>query len=78
VNRDDDLTITLSRKFVIELCEALQARADSWRKTAEFIELGYISDDPFVCENCDDAEEATRFAERYEGIVRGIEAQIRR
>ncbi len=72
----DQLRITLDRETVLEFRDALRARADAWHKTAEFIESGYISDDSAECENCDDADEALRIAERYDRIVTKLESQM--
>ena len=70
------LTVTLDSLDLGQLVEGLQAREESWRKTAELMESGYIADDSFVCEECTDAAEATGIAEHYERIIRSIEKQV--
>jgi hypothetical protein len=44
-------TITLDSSALGQLLDGLKIRAESWLKTAEFIESGY-ADETFVCEEC--------------------------
>jgi len=68
--------ITLDSLDVGQLLDGLRLRAESWRKTAEFLESGHVADEAFICEECSDSEEATNIAEQYEKIVASIERQV--
>jgi hypothetical protein len=68
-------TITLDSFDVGQLLDGLRIRAESWRKTAEFIESGY-ADETFVCEECNNADEASRIAQHYERVITEMERQI--
>lgn len=68
--------ITLDSLDLGQLLDGLRLRVESWRKTAEFLESGYIADDAFICEECSDAAEALSIAEHYEKIVASIEEQV--
>jgi hypothetical protein len=59
-----------------QLLDGLRLRAESWRKTAEFLDSGYIADAAFLCEECTDADEANRIAQHYERIIGSIEQQL--
>lgn len=71
------LTINLESLDVGQLLDGLRSRAESWRKTAEYMESGYTNDDSFVCEECTDADEATAITKHYEKIVASIERQVK-
>jgi hypothetical protein len=68
-------TITLDSFDIGQLLDGLRIRAESWRKTAEFIESEY-ADETFVCEECNNADEASRIAQHYERVIAEIEGQI--
>ena len=70
------MTIMLDVLKVGQILEGLDARADSWQKTAECLASGYFSDEPFICEACSSAGEAARIAEYYREIIRDIEHQV--
>lgn len=70
------LTITLDSLDVGQLVDGLRSRAESWRKTAEYMESGYTNDDAFVCEICTDSDEAEQIAKHFEKIVASIERQV--
>ena len=76
INMGKKLTITLESLDLGQLVERLQAREEAWQKTADFMESGYSADDSFVCEECTDADEATRIANYYGRIIRNIEEQV--
>jgi hypothetical protein len=78
MNMGKKLTIVLQSLDLGQLVEGLQAREEAWRKTADFMESGYTADDSFVCEECTDADEATRIADYYGRIIRSIEEQVSR
>ncbi len=70
------MRISLDSLDVGQLLDGLRGRADSWQKTAEFLESGYVADDSFICEECSDANEATQIAEHYRSLVLSIEQQV--
>jgi hypothetical protein len=59
-----------------QLLAGLRIRAESWRKTADYLETGFSADDSFICEECDDAEEATKIADHYDRIIALIDRQV--
>lgn len=59
-----------------QLLDGLQQRADSWRKTAEYLNSSQTTTDAFICEECSDVDEAIQIAEHYEKIITSIEKQI--
>ena len=70
------IRISLDSLDVGQLLDGLRERAESWQKTAEFLESGYVADDSFICEECSDANEATQVAEHYHSLVVSIERQV--
>ncbi len=70
------ITLTLDSVDVGQLLDGLRLRAEAWRKTAEYLESGYVGDDAFICEECDSDYEATCVAQHYEKIVTSIESQV--
>ena len=70
------IRIILDSLDVGQLLDGLRTRAESWQKTSEFLESGYIADDSFVCEECSDADEASQIAEHYRRLVVSIERQV--
>jgi hypothetical protein len=63
----------------IDLCqilEGLRAREESWRNTAIYLRDGYFPDDPFVCEECSDWEEAESIAGHYKRLVADLGRQM--
>jgi hypothetical protein len=58
-----------------QIIEGLQAREESWRKTAEYFRSGYNADDSFAIEECNDEHEADKIALFYSRIVRDLERQ---
>ncbi len=69
-------TIELDSVDVGQLLDGLESRAESWRKTADFMESGYSGDDSFICEECTDAVEATHVAKHFAAIAASIEQQV--
>jgi hypothetical protein len=59
-----------------QMLDGLRTRADAWRKTAEYLEIGYVADESFVCEECSNPEEANSIALHYEKIISRIEQQV--
>lgn len=69
-------TIVLDSIDVGQLLDGLESRAESWRKTADFMESGYSRDDSFICEECSDPEEARKISKHFEAVAAAIEKQI--
>lgn len=61
-----------------QLLDGLRAREEAWRKTAEYLETNYVSDDSFVCEECSDPNEAKSIADHYLKIIGQIEQQVQK
>jgi hypothetical protein len=70
------IRISLDSLDVGQLLDGLRQRAESWQKTAEVLESGYVADDSFICEACSDLKEATQIAEHYRSLVVSIERQV--
>jgi hypothetical protein len=68
--------ITLEDFDLGQLLDGLNARAEAWRKTADYMGTGELPKEFFVCEECNDADEARKMAEYYERIISNIETQI--
>jgi hypothetical protein len=68
--------ITLESLDLGQLLDGLRAREESWRNSAIYLRDDYFPDDAFVCEECDDAEEADKIANHYKRLIAGIEEQI--
>jgi hypothetical protein len=68
--------ITLESLDLGQILDGLRARQESWRNTAIFLRDDYFPDDAFVCEECNDAEEAKWIANYYKRIISEIERQI--
>lgn len=70
--------IRLESSDLGQLLDGLRAREEAWRKTAEYLETGYISDDSFICEECSESREAQSIARHYKKIVTQIERQVQK
>lgn len=71
-------TLLLSRQDLGQLLDGLRTRAEAWTKTAEYLETGYTSDDSFVCEECNNPDEAKSIAAHYQRIITNIEQQVQK
>jgi hypothetical protein len=58
-----------------QIIEGLQAREESWRRTANYLRSGYNSDDSFVIEECNGEYEVNQIALFYERVLRNLERQ---
>ena len=67
--------IRLEENDLGQILEGLQAREESWRKTADYFRSGFNPDDSFVIEECSDEHEADRIAQFYSRIIRDLESQ---
>ena len=68
--------ITIDSFDLGQLLDGLRIRAEAWHNTAEYLETGESSVEFFVCEECSDAEEATKIADQYDKIISLIQRQI--
>jgi len=59
-----------------QIFDGLRCRQESWAHTAIYLHDDYFPDDSFLCEECSDADEAQKIADRYQRIIRAIERQI--
>ena len=57
-----------------QLLDGLECRAKAWEKTAEYHRTGESPAD-FIVEECNDAAEADRIANRYRSITAKIQKQ---
>jgi len=70
-------TIALSEQDLGQLLDGLEVRADSWRRTAEYLRHGESSDGEFfIIEECSDPEEADALASQYDAIIASIRSQM--
>jgi hypothetical protein len=58
-----------------QIIEGLQAREETWRRSADYFRSGYIPDDSFVIEECNGEYEANQIALFYARILRNLERQ---
>lgn len=66
---DKEYTIRLNAFDLGQMIDGLEARADAWRNTATYRTTGEAPTKDFIAEECRDAEEAERLAERYDRII---------
>lgn len=60
-----------------QLLDGLECRAESWRRTAEYLQTEEMADDEFfVIEECSDENEAYGIAASYESIIKNIQIQM--
>jgi hypothetical protein len=69
--------ISLERNDLGQLLNGLRCRVEAWTKTAEYLVTGYAADDSFVCEECNDPNEAKSIARHYKQIICRIERQVK-
>lgn len=70
--------IELDEHDLGQLLDGLRIRAESWRRTAEYLRTGGFSDgELFLIEECRDEDEAYGLAARYEAILKNIEGQMK-
>ena len=70
-----EYVIRLSGLDLGQVIDGLEVRANAWRLTAEYLSTGEAPEG-FVVEECEDAEEARRIAEKYGQILRSISEQF--
>ena len=67
--------LRLEENDLCQILEGLQAREESWRKTADYFRSGYNPDDSFAIEECGGEYEANQIALFYARIIRNLERQ---
>ena len=71
-------TIALNEQDLGQLLDGLEVRADSWRRTAEYLRHGEAPDGEFfIIEECSDPEEADALASHYDAIIESIQSQMK-
>ena len=69
------IRIELDSVDLCQILDGLRIREESWRNTAIYLRDGYFPDDSFVCEECDDEQEAESIADHYKRLISDIERQ---
>jgi len=60
-----------------QLLDGLEIRAESWKRTADYLRTGEMLDrELFLIEDCSDGEEADGLAARYQAIIKNIKGQM--
>lgn len=60
-----------------QLLDGLEIRAESWRRTAEYLRTEEMPDGEFfIIEECCDEDEAKELAAHYEAIIKNIRSQM--
>ena len=78
------MTVAMGKQFKIDIesidlgqiLDALRSRQESWKNTAVYLRDGFFPDDAFVCEECDNADEAEKIAGRYRRIISSLERHV--
>jgi septal ring factor EnvC (AmiA/AmiB activator) len=73
---DKIVNLKLPRMMVGQIIDGLRERQKVWLLTAEFMETG-ATEEPYIIEECSDANEAKTIAAYYEEIINEIEKQIK-
>jgi hypothetical protein len=60
-----------------QLLDGLECRAESWRRTAEYLRTEETPDGEFfIIEECSDEAEADELVGRYQAIIKSIQSQM--
>lgn len=60
-----------------QVLDGLEIRAESWKRTADYLRTGEMPDgELFLIEDCYDEEEADGLAARYQAIIKNIKGQM--
>ena len=73
----DYYLIRLSQIDLGQIMDGLEVREKSWRNTAIFLREGYFPEEDFICEECNNAEEADNIASCYSRILLKLRKQKR-
>ena len=69
--------IELDEHNLGQLLDGLEIRAESWKRTADYLRTGEMPDgELFLTEDCSDEEEAVGLAARYQAIIKNIRGQM--
>jgi hypothetical protein len=70
--------IELDEHDLGQLLDGLEIRAESWKRTAEYLRAGDMPDDGelFMIEECSDEDEAEGMAAHFEAIIKNIQSQM--
>ncbi len=69
--------IELDEHDLGQLLDGLEIRAESWRRTAEYLRTGSMpGGELFMIEECSEDDEADGLAARYEAIIKNIQSQM--
>ena len=70
-------TLKLDELDLGQLLDGLEARADSWEKTAEYFRFDEMPEGEFfMIEECSDLDEAEQIASHYRSIISKIRLQM--
>ena len=70
-------TLKLDELDLGQLLDGLEARAESWEKTAEYFRLDEMPEGEFfIVEECSDLDEAEQIAGHYRSIISKIRMQM--
>lgn len=70
--------IELDEHDLGQLLDGLVIRAESWRRTAEYLRTEEMPDGEFfIIEECSDGDEADGLAACYEAIIQNIQTQMK-
>jgi len=69
--------VTLDSLDLDQILDALDLRAESWERTAEYLRTGSMPDcEFFIVEECSKPEEADGIAAHYRSIINSIRQQM--
>jgi hypothetical protein len=69
--------IELDGHDVGQVLDGLEIRAESWRRTADYMRTGEMPEDElFIIDECYDAAEADEIAGNYQSIIESIRRQM--
>jgi hypothetical protein len=69
--------IELDEHDLGQLLDGLEIRAESWKRTAEYLRTGTMPDgELFLIEECGDEDEANELAGHYDAILKNIQSQM--
>ena len=70
------IAIKLSTLDLLQVTDALESRAESWERTAEWLRGESDSTEFFIIEECSDPDEANRIAIQFREIIETINKQL--
>ena len=76
IKMDKRFSITLNDIDLGQALDGLKVRAETWQKTADYLETGFTSDAFFIPEECTNSHEASRIADHYKHVIKEIDTQV--